>query len=145
MKKKLLIVAMLIVVIMTAVLLAGCNSEKITLGFMASENSDAEYVKINIKDYEGKMLPDLLKAEKSLETKFNDYGIVEIKGLKSDDSHFISVYTTNEKDKMPADEYFTPEPIELDGVTYYIANGINTLKISKDIKYLFVLVEYGQK
>ena len=74
-----------------------------------------------------------------MEAQFNDYGVTEIKGLKSDDSHFISVYTTNEADQMPADEYFTPEPMEVDGVTYYVANGIKTLPISKDIKYLFVL------
>ena len=139
MKKKLLVVVMLIVVILMAVLLAGCDTNKMTLGFMASADSDIEYVKVNIKDYEGKTLYDLLKAEESLEAQFNDYGVTEIKGLKSDDSHFISVYTTNEADQMPADEYFTPEPMEVDGVTYYVANGIKTLPISKYIKYLFVL------
>ena len=62
MKKKLLVVAMLVVVIMTAVLLAGCAADKMQLGFIAEADGTPEYVTINIKDYEGKMLIDLLKA-----------------------------------------------------------------------------------
>ena len=139
MKKKLL-VAILIVVIMTAVLLAGCSTDKMQLGFMASVDGTPEYVNVNIKDYEGKMLSDLLKAEESLGAKIEGTMLNEIKGLKNDfaNNEFISIYSNlKEFDGGYSD------PIVLDGVTYYTTNvGINELPINKDAKYLFVVMKY---
>ncbi len=141
MKKKLLIVAMLVVVIMTTVLLAGCSGDKMQLGFMESANGTPEYVKVNIKDYEGKTLADLLKGEESLGAKLEDssYGSVltEIKGIKQDTTNkmYIMIYTNLQefKDKWSGTK-------EIDGVTFHTASvGISQLPINKDAKYIFVL------
>lgn len=143
MKKKLLVVAMLLVVIMTACLLAGCNTQKMTLGFMTSADSDAEYVEINIKDYEGKMLVDLLKGEPSLGAKINDGMVSEIKNIKSGNEKYIFVFTTDESKKNTWEG--ANSPIVKDGVTYYEAVvGINDLPVTEDVKYMFVLIGYGQ-
>ena len=140
MKKKLLVVAMLVVVIMTAVLLAGCAADKMQLGFIAEADVTPEYVTINIKDYEGKMLIDLLKAEESLGAKIEGTMLNEIKGIKNDFSknEFISIYSNMKE----YDGGFS-DPIIKDDVTYYTTKvGIDELPISKDAKYLFVLSKY---
>lgn len=146
MKKKLLVVAMFIVVIMTTCLLAGCNTPKMTLGFMASADGTPSYVDVNIKDYDGKMLVDLLKGEKSLGAIIQDGDspfLAEINGLKYDEQNhtFISIYTNLEEFK--ATDKWAADPIEKDGVTYFSANvGINQLPISSEAKYLFVQMSW---
>ncbi len=141
MKKKLLIVAMLVVVIMTTVLLAGCSGDKMQLGFMESAEGTAEYLKVNIKDYEGKTLADLLKGEESLGAKLEDssYGSVltEIKGIKQDKTNkmYIMIYTNLQEFK---DEWSSTK--EIGGVTFHTASvGISQLPVNKDAKYIFVL------
>ena len=145
MKKKLLIVAMLIVVIMTAVLLVGCDTNKMNIGFMASADSEIEMVKVNIKDYDGKMLSDLLKAEESLGAVLTDseYGpyINEIKNLKPQGNQYVAVFTSDESKKNTYEG--GKEPIIKNGITYYESGvGISGLPVSKDIHYLFVLLEF---
>ncbi len=143
MKKKLLIVAMLVVVIMTAVLLAGCSGDKMQLGFMESAEGTAEYLKVNIKDYEGKTLADLLKGEESLGAKFNEYGLLsEVNGLVPTDTQYICIFTTDESKKSVYEG--APAPIEKDGVTYYESGfGVNDLVVSKEIKYLFIIITWA--
>lgn len=141
MKKKLLIVAMLVVVIMTTVLLAGCSGDKMQLGFMESAEGTPEYVKVNIKDYEGKTLADLLKGEESLGAKLEDsaYGpfVTEIKGMKQDTANniYFMIYTNLQEFK---DEWSVTK--EINGETFHtVSVGISQLPINKDAKYIFVL------
>lgn len=146
MKKKLLIVAMLVVVIMTAVLLAGCNKSKMTLGFLMNGKDGMEvFVEVDIDKYEGKMLSDLFLGEDSLGAKLKEgqYGFY-FEGLQGIDvvgNTFINTYTSSEEYKDTSE--FAAEPITIDGVTYYQANkGISYLPVEKDIRYLFVFESY---
>ena len=141
MKKKLLVVAMLIVVIMTAILLAGCSTDKMQLGFMANADGTPEYVNVKIKDYEGKMLSDLLKDETSLGAKLEDTGygpfLTEIKGIKQDvaNNMYITVYTNLQEFK---NEWSVEK--EINGEKFHSASvGISQLPINKDAIYIFVL------
>ena len=108
---------------------------------MESANGTPEYVKVNIKDYEGKTLADLLKGEESLGAKLEDssYGSVltEIKGIKQDTTNkmYIMIYTNLQEFK---NEWSDTK--EIDGVTFHTASvGISQLPVNKDAKYIFVL------
>ncbi len=141
MKKNLLIVAMMVVVIMTAIGLTACNTNKMSLGFMESVDGNVEYVKVDITDYEGKSLKELLQGEKSLGAVVDDdWGVLEIKGLKVDQTkNWICTFTSDESKKSTYDGAKT---ICKGDVTYYESGvGIADLIVSKDAKYLFVLIE----
>ena len=102
-------------------------------------------VKVNIKDYDGKMLSDLLKAEESLGAVLTDseYGpyINEIKNLKPQGNQYVAVFTSDESKKNTYEG--AKEPIIKNGITYYESGvGISGLPVSKDIHYLFVLLEF---
>lgn len=141
MKKKLLVVAMFIVVIMTTCLLAGCNTPKMTLGFMTSADGTPSYVDVNIKDYDGKMLVDLLKADLSLEVEFDEYEMVaKIKGLKPEPNQYICIFTSDESKKNSWEG--AEKPIEKDGITYYQSGfGVKDLPVNENVKYMFVILE----
>lgn len=146
MKKKLLIVAMLLVVIMTAVLLAGCNSDKMQLGFLMNGRDGTEvFIEVNIDEYEGKMLADLFLGEDSLGAKLKEgqYGFYfeGLQGVDVEGNNFINTYTSSEEYRDTSE--YAAEPIIKDGITYYQANkGLSYLPVEKGIKYLFVLESY---
>lgn len=146
MKKKFLFVVMLVVVITSALLLAGCNSEKMTLGLMMNGKDGTEvYVEVNIDDYEGKMLADLFLGEDSLGAKLEkgEYGyyFTGLQGIALEGNQFINTYTSAEEYKDTSE--YAAEPIIKDGITYYQANkGLSYLPVSKGIRYLFVLESF---
>lgn len=145
MKKKFLVVVMLMAVIMTAVMLGGCSTQKMSLAFMQSVDGEVEYVNVNISKYEGKMLSDLLVGEKSLGAVLDGNSespyLVEIKNLKPQGRQYVAIFTSDESKKNTYEG--AKEPIVLDNVTYYESGvGIKDLSVNKDIKYLFVIIQY---
>lgn len=147
MKKKIIFAVVMVTVIMTAVLLSGCSTQKMSLAFMQSVDGEAEYVNVNIKDYDGKMLSDLLAGEKSLGAKlsFSEYGaqVLEINGIKQNEAEgrWIMIFVNLEELKDTT-EYALP-PIEKDGVTYYQSkDSADKLPVKKDAKYLFALITF---
>lgn len=141
MKKKCLIVVMLLVVIMTATMLTACNTNKMSLGFMDSLDSKVRYEKVDVVNYEGKTLKEFLENEKSLGAEIVDgWKLVKINGLEPQENEYIYIFTSDESKKTDWEEAV---PIVQDGVTYYMSGyGVSDLPVSKDVKYLFVLLTY---
>ena len=141
MKKKCLIVVMLLVVIMTATMLTACNTNKMSLGFMDSLDSKVRYKKVDIVDYEGKTLKEFLENEKSLGAEIVDgWQLVKINGLEPQENEYICIFTSDESKKNLWEG--ANAPIVIGEITYYESGvGMSDLFVSKDVKYLFVVVE----
>lgn len=142
MKKKLTIVVLLFVMIMMAFTFVACDSNKMSLGFMTSIDEKAKFVKVNVTGYEGKSLKEFLENEDTLGAVIeNGWKLVEINGLKPQESEFICIFTSDESKKNTWEG--AREPIVNKGVTYYESGvGISDLVVSKDIKYMFVIVNW---
>lgn len=131
---------MLLVVIMTATMLTACNTNKMSLGFMDSLDSKVRYEKVAIGDYEGKTLKEFVENEKSLGAEINGFKLIKINGLEPKGNEYICIFTSDESKKIDWEEAV---PIVQDGVTYYMSGyGVSDLPVSKDVKYLFVLLTY---
>lgn len=143
MKKKMVFAVVAVMVMVTSVILSGCSAPKMQLGFMNGADSDAQYEQVEIGNYEGKTMLDLLRGEKQLNAVIEDSGeyvwLQSIGNLVPKEQEYVALYLSLEEYKDTTE--WAAAPITKDGVTYYSTNvGIAELPVREDAKYMFVLL-----